>query len=139
MLGIVQPPRPIGESRGRLPSGDGQRGKVRVGVLLFAVVLGGAVYVGIQAVPAYVGHWYLTDTVRRVLRDLAIAPDRTMEGKEKILAMAREFDVPVSERDVVFTVDVDKVHARVTWQWPVGILGYTIPLTFEIKESVSLR
>jgi hypothetical protein len=117
----------------------GQKGRVRVGVLLFALVLGVAVYLGIQAVPAYVGRWHLKDTVRRVLRDVALAPEHVEQGKAKILAKAREFEIPVSERQVILTVEVNTIHARVTWQWPIGVFGYTIPLTLEIQESISLR
>jgi hypothetical protein len=119
-------------------SRPGQKGKVRVGVLLFALVLGVAVYLGIQAVPAYVGRWYLKDSVRIVLRDLALAPEHVEQGKAKILARAREFDIPVSERDVILTVEVNRIYARVTWQWPIGVFGHTISLPLEIEESASL-
>jgi len=116
----------------------GQKGKIRVGVLLFALVLGVAVYLGIQAVPAYVNLWYLKHSVRTVLGNLAVAPERVEQGKAKILAKARELEIPVSERDVILTVEVNSIHARVTWQWPIGVFGYTVFLPLKIEESVAL-
>lgn len=116
-------------------SHPGQKGKVRVGVLLFALVLGVAVYLGIQAVPAYVGRWYLKDSVRIVLRDLALAPEHVDQAKAKIVAKAREFDIPVSEGDVIVTVEVNSIRARVRWQWPIGVFGHMISLPLEIEES----
>lgn len=139
MLGVIRSPRDIGVTPKRLPSDTGQTGGIRPGVILFALVLGVALHVGLQAAPGYVNQWYLRDTVRGALRDVAIAPERADEAKQEILARARELEIPVTARQVVMTVDIDKVHAYVTWQQQIGLFAVTIPLTFEIEESVSLR
>lgn len=139
MLGLIRSLRTTGETPKRLPPDTGQAGGIRPGVILIALVLGVAVHVGLQAAPGYVNQWYLRDAVRGALRDVAFAPERADEAKQKILAKARELEIPVTARQVVLTVDIDKVHAYITWQQQIGLFAITIPLAFEIEESVSLR
>jgi hypothetical protein len=73
-----------------------------------------------------------------VLQDISVGPQRVEEGEQRILAKARELQLPVSEREVVVQAAPGKVSARVRWEQLIGLWGYTIPLTFEINESRSL-
>lgn len=116
-----------------------QKGRIRIGVLLVGLVLGIAVHLGIQAVPAYVSKWYLAEDVRRTLRDLVIAPERVDEARRKILAKADELNVPVSGHQIVLTVDPERVAAQITWEHQIGLFGVTFTLPLEIKEVRALR
>jgi hypothetical protein len=113
----------------------GIRGEGRTRVLLFLLILSALIYVGNQAVAAYVDYIALRDTVQFVVRDLSTRPRMQVdEGKERILAKARELQLPLSERQVFLSVDADFVLARVRWEKPIGVGQYTYDYPFEIEE-----
>ncbi len=117
----------------------GTRGRVRIGLLLFVLLAAVAGYLGIQAASAYVNYLSLSDTVRLVVRDVAMNPQRLEEGTERILKQARELQIPLSEEQVSVMVNGEKVLATARWQEPIGAYGFTFPLSFEIEEQRSLR
>jgi hypothetical protein len=145
MLEVVRPLGAIGENSRRLPadrrrlSDPGEQGRVRIGHLLLLLLLVMAGYLGIQWVSAEVDRLALADTVRLVVRDIATGPLRVEEGEERILAKARELRLPLSENQVTLVADAERVRARVRWQRRIGLGGYTVPLSFEVEESRSLR
>jgi hypothetical protein len=114
------------------------KGRVRIGGLLLLLLLALAATLGIQALSAYADYLALADTVRLVVQDVSLGPQRVEEGEQRILAKARELQLPLSEREVVVHAEPGKVSARIRWQQSIGLWGYTIPLTFEINESRSL-
>jgi len=120
------------------PSSHPMKGRVRIGGLLLLLLLALAATLGIQALSAYADYLALADTVRLVVQDVSLTPQRMEEGEQRILAKARELRLPLSEREVVLRAESGKVSARVRWQQSIGLWGYTIPLTFEINESRSL-
>ncbi|MDZ4338897.1 MAG: hypothetical protein U1B94_01615 [candidate division NC10 bacterium] len=120
--------------------GRGQAGRVRPGNAVFMLLFFAGGYLGVQALIAYVNYLALEDFVRLVARDVAMGPRRTEEAQERILAKAREWDIPVQENHVVVTVDSDKVQVTLRWHHPIGFGKYSvyfIPRT--IEESRSLR
>ena len=120
------------------PSSHPMKGRVRIGGLLLLLLLALAATLGIQALSAYADYLALADTVRLVVQDVSLGPHRVEEGEQRILAKARELQLPLSEREVVVQAGPGRVSARVRWQQSIGLWGYTIPLTFEINESRSL-
>jgi hypothetical protein len=130
----------------RQPAGDvsgfgggEERGRVRIGFLVFVLLLIVAGYLGLQVLFAYVNYLAFADSVRIVVNDVTMAPKQADEGAERILAKARELDLPVSEKQVALTVGPDMVQAKVRWKHPIGLWGYKTFLTFEIDESRRLR
>jgi len=117
------------------PSSHPMKGRVRIGGLLLLLFLALAVTLGVQALTAYADYLALAETVRLVVQDISLGPQRVEEGAQRILAKARELQLPLSEREVVVQAESGKVSARVRWQQSIGLWGYTIPLTFEITES----
>ena len=141
---VVRFLKTLGKERGR-PSDDcaylsshPMKGRVRTGSLFLFLLLAVGVILGVQALSAYANYLSLADTVRLVVQDVTLSPQRVAEGEERILAKARELELPVAEHQVVLTVEAEKISARVRWRQPIGLWGYTIPLTFEINESRSL-
>ena len=113
----------------------GVEGQGRTRTLLILLLLAMAVYLGNQLVAAYINYVALRDTVQFVVRDIALRPRRGVaEGKERILAMADELQIDLSERQVFLTIDEDVVVARVRWEEPIGWGQYTFPFPFEIEE-----
>lgn len=149
MVEVVRPSGTTGDCLDRDPadltylSTPGTKGRVRVGVLVLLLLLGVAVYLGFQAAAAFVDYLALRDTVRFVVTDVAMAPQRVEQrmevGREKILTEARALEVPLADWQVELTADGEKVLARVRWQHPIDLWGYTIFLPFEIEEVRSLR
>ncbi|MEE9182578.1 MAG: hypothetical protein V3U33_08440, partial [candidate division NC10 bacterium] len=121
------------------PSSPGEKGRVRIGNLLLLLLLAIGVYLGAQVISAYVDYLSLSEAVRLVVRDVHMTPERMEQGEERILAKAQELQLPVSKMQVVLTVDPDRIVARVRWQQPIGLFGFTIPLSLEIEDSKSLR
>ncbi len=115
------------------------KGRARTGSLLLLLLLALAAALGVQALSAYFEYLALADTVRLVVQDVTLAPQRVTEGQERIMAKVRELGLPIREDQVILTAETGKVSARVRWQRPIGLLGFTIPLAFEVKEARSLR
>ncbi|MFQ5846456.1 MAG: hypothetical protein ACE5IQ_02155 [Candidatus Methylomirabilales bacterium] len=142
---VVRPSGTVGEYGGWPPADlthlatVGRKGRVRIGSLLLLFLLAVLVYAGIQAVSAYVNYWSLRNDVRLVVRDTAMAPRRLDEGMERIMARVRELELPVLEHEVVLKVVPGEVVARIRWQQPIGLWGYTFLLPFEIEESQALH
>lgn len=114
----------------------GMEGEGRTRTLLFLLLLAALAYLGNQLVTAYVGYVGLRDTVQFVVQDIALRPNRGVdEGKEQILARARELRMPLSEQQVSVTLDGDIVVAHVIWEQPIGVGQYTIAFPFEIEET----
>lgn len=145
MVQVVRPLMTVEEDPGRFPaifvhlSSPGEKGRVRIGNLLLLLLLAVGVYLGVQVISAYVDYLSLTETVRLVVRDVHMTPERVEQGKERILAKAQELQLPVSKMQVILTVDPDRIVARVRWQQPIGLFGFTKPLSLEIEDSRSLR
>ncbi len=117
----------------------GMEGQARTRTLLILLLLAALAYGGNQLVAAYVNYLELRETVRLVVRDIALRPQLGADdGVERILAKARELQLPLSEGQVSVTDDGEIVLARVTWEEPVGVGEYTIPFPFEIEESYRL-
>jgi hypothetical protein len=133
-----------GKTADRLPvdvthlSRQPMQGRIRIGGLLVLLLLALAATLGVQALTAYADYLALADTVRLVIKDISLGPQRVEEGAERILARARELQVPLSDGEVVVQAVPGTLSARVKWQQSIGLWGYTIPLTFEINESRSL-
>ncbi|MFQ5989834.1 MAG: hypothetical protein ACE5K9_07965 [Candidatus Methylomirabilales bacterium] len=145
ILEAVRLRKTFGENRGGSPNTRvsrwrlGMEGQSRTRTLLFLLLLAALAYVGNQLVAAYVDYLELRETVRLVVRDIALRPQwGADEGLERILAKARELELPLSERQVDVTDDGETVVARVRWEEPVGVGDYTIPFPFEIEESYRL-
>ena len=114
----------------------GMEGQGRTRVLLFLLFVAALAYVGNQVAGAYVNYLALRDTVQLVVRDIVLRPIVGVEeGRERILAKARELELSISEQQVDVTDDGETVVARVRWEEPVGVGDYTIPFPFEIEES----
>lgn len=145
MLMVIRPARTFRHLATRGPfdrthlSRRGEMGRVTIGGLLLVVLLGLAVYLGFQAAAAFVDYLALRDTVRLVVRDVAMVPQRAEQGREKILTEARVLDLPIADWQVELTAETEKVFARVRWHQPIFLWGYSISLPFEIQESQSLR
>lgn len=145
MVQVVRPLMTVEKDPGRFPgnllhpSSPREKGRVRIGNLLLLLLLAIGVYLGVQVISAYVDYLSLTETVRLVVRDVHMTPDRVEQGEERILAKAQELQLPVSKMKVILTVDPDRIVARVRWQRPIGLFGFTVPLTLEIEDSRSLR
>jgi hypothetical protein len=147
MLEVARPRKIFGGDAGRSTvdlarrSTLGKRGRTRIGSLLILLLLALTLYVGVQAISAYFVYWSLTDAVRSVIRDVTISRQRVEDAdvEGRIMAKAREHQLFLSERQVVVTVDAQRILAQVWWQQPIGFYGFTIPLFFEIEESGPLR
>jgi hypothetical protein len=120
-------------------SSAGKRGGVRIGGLFLLLLLAAVILIGIQLVSAYVEYLSLREAVRAIVVEVAMTPHRAEEGNARILAKVRELELPLAKEQVVFRVDAEKVLVSVRWQKPLGLWNYTVPLTFEVEESKSLR
>lgn len=133
-------------NRGRPPSEPphprllGKKGATRTRVL-FLIVLGILiVHTGSQLVSAYVDYMELLETVQQVVRDIAFLRRHGVEeGKERILAKAQELQLPLSDRQVIVTLEEKTILVQVWWEEPIGVWDFTYPYPFEIEETRHLR
>lgn len=117
----------------------GKRGRVKIShlfLLLCLVVVG---ILGTQAVSGYVTYLSVRETVRTVIRNVAVSPQKADENNAHLVATVRDLGVPIREDEMFIAVYEAKVQVTIIWQHPIGLGRFTLPLTFEVDESQALR
>ena len=112
-------------------------GLVRLGFLLWLVVLAGGGYLGVKYVPPY---WQYLSMLEPV-KDAAIEAG-TPGGKEEriradLIGKARQLGLELTDENVEIFRTANNVVIRVAWEYPVDLPRYRHTLRFTV-ESQSL-
>jgi len=110
---------------------------MRLGTLLWLLVLAGGVYLGIKFIPPYWEYLLMLEPVKEAAL-AAATPGRTEDRvRAELLAKAKEVGVELNEDNVQIVRQGNFVVVRVAWEVPVDLPRYRYTLRFHV-ESQSL-
>ncbi len=126
--------RPQGRHRsGRAP------GKIRLGVLLFILVVVAGIYVVILYIPPYWTYLSMQDPVKEAAVTAVTARNGEAVAREDLLRKARELGLRLEDENIEITRVGQELVIRVTWVESVDLLRYRHDLHFLIEQHVSTR
>ena len=119
--------------------GEGSRGRIGTGTIVFLLLAALFLYVAIQAIPPYVDYLYINDGVEGAVR-LAALPPFSEEGlRRQIRERLKERGVTIPEQQIVTSVGEGRASARLQWSVPVRILWYIHVMQFTVQHAERVR
>lgn len=111
---------------------------MRLGVLLFVLVVAGGIFLASKFVPPYWAYLSLKDPVKEAA--LALVSRQEDEGKVRagILQRAGELGLPLTDDNIEITQEGSAQILRVTWTVPIDLPRYHYTLHFRLEERTPL-
>lgn len=126
--------RPQGRhGNGRAP------GKIRLGALLFVLVVGVAVYLAISLVPPYWTYLSMQDPVRDAAVTAVTARDGEATARAELLRKARDIGLRLEDENIEIVHEGQELVIRVSWVEPVDVPRYRYDIHFRVEQRVSTR
>jgi len=126
--------RPQGRhGNGRAP------GRIRLGALLFVLVVGVGVYLAISLVPPYWTYLSMQDPVRDAAVTAATARDGEATARADILRKARDIGLHLEDENIQIVHEGQELVIRVSWVEPVELPRYRYDIHFRVEQRVSTR
>ena len=126
--------RPQGwHGNGRAP------GKIRLGALLFILVVGLAVYLAIILIPPYWTYLSMQDPVRDAAVTAVTAWDGETTARAEILRKARDMGLHLEDENIEIVHEGQELVIRVSWVEPVDLPRYHYDIRFRVEQRVSTR
>lgn len=113
-----------------------QAGDGKLGCILWSLLLIAGVLVAWKAVPVKIATSELYDFMVEQAKWSANANEETL--KRRLLAKAKELDLPIDPRQVVVERPGDKVRMRVQFTVPLEFPGYTYNWNFDLRVDRSI-
>lgn len=126
--------RPQGRhGNGRAP------GRIRLGALLFILVVGVAVYLAISLVPPYWTYLSMQDPVRDAAVTAVTARDGEATARAELLRKARDIGLRLEDENIEIVHEGQELVIRVSWVEPVDVPRYRYDIHFRVEQRVSTR
>ncbi len=113
-------------------------GRVRLGVLLFLLVVGTGAYVATKLIPPYWTYLSLMDPVKEAALSVGMRQGGEEQARAQLLAAAKEQGLELAADDVEFTRGPEGMTVRVSWVAPVELPRYRYDLHFSIEQTAHL-
>ncbi len=123
------------QERGRDQSAPG---RVRLGVLLFILVVVAGVYLAIKFIPPYWTYLSMKDPVKEAAMAILSATDEK-SARADLIRRAQQQGLALDDDNIDITHDGTMLVVRVTWVTPVELPRYRYDLRFQVEERVPLR
>ncbi len=113
-------------------------GRIRLGVLLFILVVAAGVYLASKFIPPYWTYLSMQDPVKEAAMASVMAAG---EGRARadIIRRAQEQGLTLSEDNIEFRREGPMLVVRVTWVASVELPRYRYTIPFLVEERVRLR
>ncbi len=112
----------------------GSPGGSRLGLLLFALIVGAGIYLATVYVPPYWAYMSLQDPVR-VAADTAAGKRDEDKARADIIEAAKGVDLELTEENIEIFQRGTHVVVRVFWSVPIQLPRYRHTLRFTIERS----
>ncbi len=113
-------------------------GRIRLGALIFLLLLASGVYLTTKYVPPYWTYLSMQDPVREAAMG-ALMPGGEERARDELIRRAKEQGLKLTQDNIVFTREGPLLVLRVTWVEPVDLPRTRHNLRFRIEQSVPLR
>ncbi len=111
----------------------GASGRIGIGGLLFLLIVAGAVYVAVTAIPPYWAYYSFKEDVASIAKmtDVTLQEDKI---QKELALRARELGIPLREGDFyVKRLGFGKVEIAANWEVHLEFIGgYKRTLKFEV-------
>jgi hypothetical protein len=108
-----------------------QAGDSKIGCILWLALLAIGVLIGYKAIPVKIKTSELYDFMVEQAKWAATTSEETLE--KRILAKAKELDLPIDPRQVNTEKSNDRVRMRATFTVPLEFPGYTYNWAFDLQ------
>ena len=125
-------------SQGRHGNGRAP-GKIRLGALLFVLVVGVAVYLAIVLIPPYWTYLSMQDPVRDAAVTAVTARDGEATARAELLRKARDIGLRLEDENIEIVHEGQELVIRVSWVEPVDLPRYRYDIHFRVEQRVSTR
>jgi hypothetical protein len=113
------------------------RGFMRLGTMVWLLILAGVVYLGVKLIPPYWDYLLMLEPVKEAAM-AAATPGRSEDRvRAELMAKAKEVGLDLAEENVQILRQGNFVVVRATWEVPVDFPRYRYVLHFQV-ESQSL-
>ena len=115
-----------------MPRRSSERGEGNLGCILWVIALGLAILIAWKAVPVKLQSTELYDYMDELAKFAAgnTAPD---ELEKRIVARAKQLNIPIDKKDVKVERNGDRIYMEVEYTIPVEFPGYTYQWHFRQK------
>ena len=114
------------------------RGRVRLGVVLFLLVVASGGYLCTKFAPPYWTYFSLQDPVKEAAMMAATRPQDEAKLRTGLIERAREEGLSLTDEDIEFIRDGPTLAVRVRWIVPVDLPRYRHTLHFQIEQTAPL-
>ena len=117
----------------------GAPGKIRLGALLFILVVVAAVYFVIILIPPYWNYLSMQDPVRDAAVTAVTTRDGEAAARAEILRKARDIGLHLEDENIEIVHEGQELVIRVSWVEPVDLPRYHYNIRFRVEQRLSTR
>ena len=117
---------------------DSGRGRIRLGVLVFILVVVAGVYLGTKFIPPYWTYLSMKDPVKEATMAILSATDER-SVRADLIRRAKQQGLTIEDENIDITRDGGMLVVRVSWVEPVELPRYHYDLRFQVEERAPLR
>ena len=102
----------------------------------FLLFLAAAIFLGRQYAPPYLARFQFGDAVHGTVKYAASSRKNVKDVRTEILESAKEYGIPIGERDIQITPRGDTyITVVIDYDWPIDLRFHQYQLRFHVSES----
>jgi hypothetical protein len=109
-------------------------GLIRLGTLIWLMLLVGGVYLGVKFAPPYWDYLSMLDPVKEAAMAAAV-PGREEQARAELIARAKKLGLILDEESVAIVRSPGGVRVRAEWNAPVVLPRYRHILHFRVESQ----
>lgn len=107
-----------------------ERGGGRIKAIIWLLILGLLIYLGVKIVPAYINNYQLEDTIKGEARFAQVNRRTPEQLRDAVYRKVQELGIPARREDVRVEPVTDGYRISVQYTVLVPIFGYQLSLNF---------
>ena len=112
---------------------------MRLGAVLFILVVGAGIYVAILFIPPYWTYLSMQDPVKEAALTAVTARNGEAAARADLRRKSGELGLRLEDENIEIAREGQELVVRVTWVEPVDLPRYRHNLHFQIEQRVSVR
>ena len=99
----------------------GRSGRISLGTFIFLFLIAGAVYLTLLYLPPWMAYRAMMEVIQEQIGAAAVATDD--EVSDRIIATAKEWEVPITKEQIVITRTETRISISTQWDVTINLLG----------------
>ena len=96
-------------------------GRITLGTFIFLFLIAGAVYLALLYLPPWMAYRAMMEVIQEQIGAAAVATDD--EVSDRIIATAKEWEVPITKEQIVITRTETRISISTQWDVTINLLG----------------